>query len=63
MSDSLFELRAKGQEGIAQVFYCTLVGERIVVLHGSIKKPQKTPPKEVKIAWHRMLEVKSNEPR
>jgi phage-related protein len=63
MSDGLFELRVKGQEGIARVFYCTLIGKRIVMLHGFIKKSQKTPPKEIKIARRRMLEVKSNEPR
>lgn len=63
MSDGLFELRVKGQEGIVRVFYCTLVGKRIVMLHGFIKKSQKTPPKELKIARGRLSEVKSNEPR
>jgi phage-related protein len=63
MSDGLFELRVKGQEGIARVFYCTLVGKRIVVLHSFIKKSQKTPAKELKIAKRRMAEVKSNDSR
>ena len=27
--DGLFELRLKGAEGIARVFFCTLVGRRI----------------------------------
>jgi phage-related protein len=63
MSDGLFELRVKGQEGIARIFYCTLAGKRIVMLHGFIKKSQKTPPKEIRIARRRMSEVKSNEPR
>jgi phage-related protein len=63
MSDGLFELRVKGQEGIARVFYCTLLGKRIVMLHGFIKKSQKTPAKEIKIARRRMSEVKSNESR
>jgi hypothetical protein len=30
--EGLFELRLKGAEGIARVFYCTLVGRRIVML-------------------------------
>lgn len=59
MSDGLFELRVKGQEGIARVFYCTLVGKRIIMLHGFVKKSQKTPLKELKIARCRMSEVKS----
>lgn len=63
MPDGLFELRVKGREGIARVFYCTLVGKRIVVLHSFIKKSQKTPAKELKIAKRRMAEVKGNESR
>lgn len=61
MSDGLFELRVKGKEGIARVFYCTLVGQRIVMLHGFVKKTQKTPGKELRIAKRRMAEVKENE--
>ena len=61
MSGGLFELRIKGQEGIGRVFYCTLVGQRIVMLHGFIKKSQKTPPKELRIAKRRMAEVVENE--
>jgi len=40
----LFELRLKGADGIARVFYCTLVGKRIVMLHSFVKKTPKTPP-------------------
>jgi len=56
--DGLFELRLKGAEGIARVFYCTLVGRKIVMLHCFIKKTQKTPVKERKIAEKRMKEIK-----
>ncbi|MCX7112990.1 MAG: type II toxin-antitoxin system RelE/ParE family toxin [Proteobacteria bacterium] len=59
MGDGLFELRLKGAEGIARVFYCTLVGRRIVMLHSFIKKSQKTPPKELRIAETRMKEFKN----
>ena len=58
MGDGLFELRPKRKEGIARIFYCTLVGKRIVVLHGFIKKTQETPRKELEIALRRMKEVK-----
>lgn len=54
----LFELRLKGAEGIARVFYCTMVGRRIVMLHSFIKKTPKTPPRERRIAETRMKEVK-----
>uniref|UniRef100_UPI003A92938A type II toxin-antitoxin system RelE/ParE family toxin n=1 Tax=Salmonella enterica TaxID=28901 RepID=UPI003A92938A len=56
--DGLFELRIKGADGIARVFYCTLSGKRIVVLHSFIKKTQKTPSAELKKAIARMKEVK-----
>jgi phage-related protein len=56
--DGLFELRLKGAEGIARIFYCTLVGRKIVMLHCFVKKTQKTPVKERKIAEKRMKEIK-----
>lgn len=54
----LFELRIKGAEGIARVFFCTLVRQEIVMLHSFIKKTQKTPEKELKIAKERMKDLK-----
>ncbi|HLQ26684.1 MAG TPA: type II toxin-antitoxin system RelE/ParE family toxin [Acidiferrobacterales bacterium] len=53
MGDGLFELRLKAAEGIARVFYCTLIGRRIVMLHQFIKKSEKTPRKELEIAKRR----------
>ncbi len=61
MGDGLFELRPKGREGIGRVFYCMLIGKKIVLLHGFIKKTQTTPPKELKKAIRRMKEVKSEQ--
>lgn len=56
--DGLFELRLKGAEGIARVFFCTLVGKRIVMLHSFIKKSERTPLREREIAETRMKEIK-----
>ncbi len=56
--EGLFELRLKGAEGIARVFFCALVGKRIVMLHSFIKKTDKTPPRERAIAESRMKEIK-----
>ena len=58
MGDGLFELRLKAAEGIARVFYCTVVDQRIVFLHQFVKKSNKTPPRELKIARARMREMK-----
>ncbi len=55
----LFELRLKGAEGIARVFYCTLVGRQIIVLHSFVKKTGKTPPAERRIAETRLKEIKN----
>ena len=58
MSDGLFELRLKAGEGIARVFYSTLVGRRIVMLHQFAKKSDKTRRKELETARRRLKEVK-----
>lgn len=58
----LFELRLKGAEGIARVFYCTVIGKRIFMLHCFIKKSQKTPQTDLSLAIARMREVKRENP-
>ncbi len=57
MGRGLFELRLKAAEGIARVFYCTVVGKRIVMLHQFTKKSEKTPLRELEVARRRMEEV------
>jgi phage-related protein len=57
----LFELRLKGQDGIARVFFCTQVGRRIVMLHCYVKKTQKAPPRHLELARSRMKEVKNED--
>ena len=54
----LFELRITGVEGIAWVFFCTMVKQEIVMLHSFIKKTQKTPERELKVAKLRMKKLK-----
>jgi phage-related protein len=58
MGDGLFELRLKAAEGIARVFYCTVVDRRIVFLHQFVKKSDKTPRKELEVARQRFKEIK-----
>lgn len=59
MGQGLFELRCKGQEGIGRVFYCTIVGREIVILHSFIKKTQETPDRELALARKRLKEVQN----
>jgi phage-related protein len=58
MGDGLFEIRAQGREGIGRALFCTLVGQRIVVLHSFIKKTQETPLHDLNIARQRLKEIK-----
>ena len=54
----LFEIRSKGKEGIGRSFFCAVKGREIIVLNSFIKKSQKTPKKELKIARQRLKEVR-----
>jgi len=58
ISTGLFELRIKAQEWIARVFYCTIINKEIWMLHRFIKKDQKIPLKELKIAQARLKDIK-----
>jgi len=58
LGEGLFEIRAKGKEGIGRSFFCTLKGREVVILHSFIKKTQKIPKNELKIARSRLKEVK-----
>jgi phage-related protein len=59
MGNGLLEMRLKSLEGIARVFYATVVRQEIVILHSIIKKTDKTPKKDLGIAYKRLYEVKS----
>lgn len=61
LGNGLFEIRAKAEEGIGRVFFCTMVGRKIVILHSFIKKADKTPKRELDIALTRQQEVISHE--
>lgn len=63
MGGGLFELRLKAAEGIARVFYCTVVGKKIVMLHQYIKKTDKTPSRELATARRRIKEIKDAHPQ
>jgi phage-related protein len=60
LGQGLFELRLKGKEGIARIFYCTFVNQHIHMLHSFIKKTDKIPLRELRLAKIRMREVKEN---
>jgi len=53
----LFEIRAKGKEGIGRSVYCMVKGREIVILHSFVKKSQKTSKKDLDLARKRMKEI------
>ena len=55
----LWEIRILGQDNI-RVLYVSLSVKSIVVLHGFIKKTQKTPDKEIVIALKRLTQYKNS---
>lgn len=59
MKKGLIEMRLKAVEGIARVFYATIVNKEIVILHSIIKKTDKTPKRDLELAYKRLSEVKN----
>jgi phage-related protein len=49
----LWEVRSSITRGIARVIFY-VDGDRMVLLHGFVKKTQKTPPREIDLALKRM---------
>lgn len=56
LAPGLWEIRSSIQAGIARVLF-TVVGEAMVLLHGFVKKTQKTPQTELETARRRLIEV------
>ena len=58
MGNGLFEVRARGKEGIGRILFCTVKGKEVVILHSFVKKTRKTPRREILIARRRLGELK-----
>lgn len=56
IEDGLWELRIKFASNISRVFYFYPLKQKIVLLHGFIKKTNKTPRREIDIAKKRMAD-------
>ena len=54
---ALWEIRLKGKDGISRALYVTTKSKRVVVLRVFIKKTQKIPRKEIKLALKRAEEI------
>ncbi len=56
LAPNLWEIRSSIREGIVRVLF-TIVDNKMVLLHGFIKKSQKTPQNDLDIARRRLRKV------
>lgn len=59
LGDGIFELRTKQGTNITRVLYFFVVGRKIILTNGFVKKAQKTPPSEIEIAKKRRSRYQS----
>ncbi len=57
VEDVLWEIRMKGKDGISRALYVTAKPERVIVVRVFVKKMQKTPRREIKLALKRAQEI------
>ena len=50
LDDGIFELRTAQGKNITRILYFFVVGQRIILTHGFVKKTQKTPAREIERA-------------
>ena len=58
IDDGIFELRCKVGNNITRVLYFFYYEGRIILTNGFVKKTQKTPPEEIKLAKERRADFK-----
>ena len=47
LGEGIFEIRAKQGSDITRVLYFFVVGQKVILTNGFVKKTQKTPPSEI----------------
>jgi phage-related protein len=60
LEKGLWEVRTALEDGIARVIF-TVVGNRMILLHGFVKKSQKTPKNDLETARRRLGQVEAND--
>lgn len=57
LQGKLWEMRLIGRDGISRALYVAASGQRVVVVRVFIKKTQKTPAREIRLALERAKDV------
>ena len=50
IEDGIFELRSKVSNDITRIFYFFVIGQKIILTNGFVKKTQKNPKSEIELA-------------
>ena len=58
LGGKLWEMRMTGRDGIARAIYVTASGRRVVIVRAFVKKTQRTPRSELRLAQERARRVK-----
>lgn len=58
IDDEIFELRCKVGNNITRVLYFFYYGGKIILTNGFVKKTQKTPPEEIRLAKERRADFR-----
>ena len=58
LEGGLWEIRLKGRAGISRALYVVARQKRVVVVRVFVKKTQKTPRREIKLALSRAKEIR-----
>ncbi|WP_026988059.1 type II toxin-antitoxin system RelE/ParE family toxin [Fodinicurvata fenggangensis] len=61
LTGPLWEIRMKGKAGISRALYVTAQDKKVVVLRAFVKKTQKTPPREIKLALERARSLRDEQ--
>lgn len=63
LGDGIFEVRAKQGTDISRVLYFFVVGQKVILTNGFVKKTQKTPPREIERAKKYRADYRQREER
>jgi phage-related protein len=59
LDKELWEIRVSGCNGVSRAIYVTASGMRVIVVRVFVKKSQKTPPREMRLARQRAREIET----
>lgn len=57
LGQKLWEMRMNGRDGIARAIYFMASDRRLIVVRAFVKKSEKTPQREIRLALQRMKEA------